>query len=158
MIKIKQLIIIFLSIVFISGCATQNAKKSDEYFVKRIVDGDTIVVDFNGKGEKVRLIGMNTPESVKPNTPVQPYAIEASNFTKKMVSRKYVRLEFDVQERDKYGRLLAYVYLPDGQMLNEVLIEDGYARLMTIPPNVKYVDRFVKLQKKARDGKKGLWK
>jgi len=69
-----------------------------------------------------------------------------------------VRLEFDVQQKDRYGRLLAYVYLPDGRMLNEVLLEEGYAALLTVPPNVKYAERLRKAQKRAVEEGKGLWK
>lgn len=127
------------------------------YNVTRIVDGDTIVIDYKGKQEKVRLIGVNTPETVKPNSPVEHYGKEASDFTKKMLTNKKVELEFDIGQRDKYNRLLAYIYL-DGVMFNKTLVKEGYAQVMTIPPNVKYADEFIKLQKEARENKRGLWK
>lgn len=126
--------------------------------VKRVVDGDTFVVNYEGKDEKVRLIGVDTPESVHPDEKKNTeFGKEVSDFTKKMLSDKYVELEFDVSQRDKYGRLLAYVYL-DGQMYNKMLLEKGYAKIATFPPNVKYVDDFTVLQKQARESKVGLWK
>lgn len=126
--------------------------------VSRVIDGDTFEITNRGKPERVRLIGVDTPESVKPNSPVEPYGIEASKYTKELIGGKMVRLEFDVQERDKYGRLLAYVYLEDGTMVNAKLLEEGMAVIMTIPPNVRMADTFLKIQRKAREEKKGLWK
>ena len=131
---------------------------TNEYYeVKRIVDGDTIVIDYNGKQEKVRLIGVDTPESVHPDKDKNnEYGKLASKYTKSKLEGKSVALEFDVQERDKYGRLLAYVYL-DGKMFNKTLLEDGYAQVATYPPNVKYVDDFLKIEKKAKEINAGLW-
>lgn len=112
------------------------------YDVLRVVDGDTIVVDFNGTEEKVRLIGVDTPESVHPDSERNSEAgVLASDYTKERLEGKQVELEFDVQERDMYGRLLAYVWL-DGVMYNKTLLEDGVANLATYPPNVKHVEEF----------------
>ncbi len=122
--------------------------------VSRVVDGDTFVIVG---GEKVRMIGVDTPETVKPNTPVQPYGQEASKFTKQLLAGKKVRLEYDITQRDKYGRLLAYVYLKDGTFINALLLKKGLARVMTIPPNVAHADEFYQLQKQAREKKVGLW-
>lgn len=133
-----------------------ESQAADQYIVSRVVDGDTLEVQKGDQLEKVRLIGVDTPETVKPNTPVQPYGKEASDFTKKMLLNKAITLEFDAGRTDKYGRLLAYVYLED-EMFNETLLREGYARLMTVPPNVKYVDRFVAIQKEAREAGRGLW-
>lgn len=124
--------------------------------VTRVVDGDTIEVDLNGKVEKVRLIGVDTPETVHPTKGEEPYGKEASNFTKAQLTGKNVSLETDVQERDNYGRLLAYIWV-DGKMFNEVLVREGYAQVATFPPNIKYVDRFTAAQQQARQGNKGLW-
>ena len=122
-----------------TGSTTQDAKK---YKVIRVVDGDTFVVDYNGTEEKVRLIGIDTPESVHPDADRNTAAgITASDYTKSLLKGKSVELEFDVQQRDKYGRLLAYAYV-DGYMLNKKLLQDGYAVIATYPPNVKYVDEF----------------
>lgn len=136
---------------------TFNLNDASYYDVVRVVDGDTFVIDYNGKNEKVRLIGIDTPESVHPNEEKNTeFGDMVSNYSKKMLTGKNVQIEFDVQQRDKYGRLLAYVYL-DGQMYNEVLLENGYAKLATYPPNVKYVDEFTKIQKRARENKMGMW-
>lgn len=125
--------------------------------VDRVVDGDTFATKINGKDEKVRLIGVNTPESVKPGESPQPFGKEAAEYTKKMLSGKKVYLAFDVQDRDKYGRLLAYVYLEDGTFYNLHIVQEGYAQVMTIPPNVKFQDRLLAAQKEAKQKKKGLW-
>ena len=93
----------------------------------------------------------------KPNSPVEAYGKEASEYTKKMLTGKTVYLEKDAGDTDKYGRLLRYVYTEDGKMFNEVLVQEGYAQVMTIQPNVKYQERFVQAQRQAREGKKGLW-
>ncbi|MFZ5631804.1 MAG: thermonuclease family protein [Bacillota bacterium] len=126
--------------------------------VIRVIDGDTFEITNRGRKERVRLIGVDTPESVKPGAEVEPFGIEAGNYTKKLIEGKPVRLEFDVQERDKYGRLLAYVYLEDGTLLNARLLEEGLATIVTIPPNVRMADTFLKIQRKARADKKGIWK
>lgn len=110
--------------------------------VLRVVDGDTFVVNYNGMEEYVRLIGVDTPESVYPDSERNTEAgVLASDYTKARLEGKQVELEFDVQQRDMYGRLLAYVYV-DGVMYNKTLLEDGVANLATYPPNVKYVDDF----------------
>lgn len=127
------------------------------YTVKRVVDGDTLKIDYNGKEESVRLIGVDTPESVHPDESKNTeFGKKASEFSKNYLEGKQISLEFDVQERDKYGRLLAYVYL-NGIMYNKTLLEEGYAKIATYPPNVKYVDDFTKIQEEARNNKKGLW-
>lgn len=137
--------------------ASINDKTTLTAKVKRVVDGDTLVVDLNGQEERVRLIGVDTPESVHPDDTKNIEAGKiASDFTKSKLEGKEVELEFDVQERDHYGRLLAYVYL-DGVMFNKTLLEEGYARVATIPPNVKYVNDFTKIQEEARKNNKGFW-
>lgn len=122
--------------------------------VERAVDGDTVVLVG---GERVRYIGVDTPELHHPRKPVQPYAREAMEFNRRLVEGKKVRLELDVEPRDKYGRTLAYVFLEDGRFVNAELLKEGYAQLLTIPPNVRYADLFVGLQKQAREAKRGLW-
>lgn len=126
----------------------------DTYKVKRVIDGDTIELE---NGDRVRLIGIDTPETVHPSKDVEYYGKEASDFTKRMVEGKRVKIEFDVQERDKYGRLLAYVFLEDGIFLNAELLKQGYANISTYPPNVKYVEEFSRLEREARENAKGLW-
>ncbi|MED0702616.1 MULTISPECIES: thermonuclease family protein [Aeribacillus] len=122
-----------------------------------VVDGDTMKVIVNNKKETIRLLLVDTPESVHPTKPVQPFAIEASNFAKEMLSDKKVELELGVRERDKYGRLLVYLYI-NGQMFNEMLLENGLARVAYVhQPNTKYVDRFLDVQKKAQQKEIGIW-
>lgn len=122
-----------------------------------VVDGDTMKVIVNGKEETVRLLLVDTPETVHPSKPVQPFGPEASNYAKEMLTNKDVELELDVRERDKYGRLLVYLYI-NGQMFNEMLLENGLARLAYVfPPNTKYVDRFLGIEKKAKQEEIGIW-
>ena len=131
--------------------------KLKRYSVNRVVDGDTIKIDYNGKEESVRLIGIDTPESVHSNKEKNTKeGLIASQFTKDKLEGKDVFLEFDVQERDQYGRLLAYVWI-DGEMFNKVLLREGYAQVATFPPNVKYQDDFIKLQNHAIENNIGFW-
>lgn len=120
--------------------------------VTRVVDGDTIVVGE----ERVRLIGIDTPESVRPGTPVECFAREASAEMKRLVGGRQVRLELDAQKRDRYGRLLAYVYRGD-LFVNEKMVRRGFASVATFPPNVRHVDRFLRAQREARAAGRGLW-
>ena len=127
--------------------------------VERVVDGDTIIVHVGGRRERVRFIGIDTPESVKPNTPVQCFAIEASNRTKSLLpAGTPVRLVGDVEQRDKYKRLLAYVYrAKDNLFVNLSLVRDGYAQPYTFPPNVAHTNEFVAAAADARQAGRGLW-
>ena len=124
--------------------------------VVRVVDGDTIHVRFNDRTEKVRYIGMDTPETHHPTRGEEPGGREATAVNRRLVEGKTVQLELDVQERDRYRRLLAYVYVGN-LMVNAELVRLGYAQVMTIPPNVKHASLFVKLQREARDAGRGLW-
>lgn len=127
------------------------------YRVIRVVDGDTIVISYLGKEEKVRLIGVDTPESVHSDASKNtPYGKIASDYTKAQLTDKTIQLEFDVQERDKYGRLLAYVYV-DGKMYNKTLLEEGHAKVATFPPNVKYAEEFQRLEQQAQKEQVGMW-
>jgi len=128
------------------------------YRIVSAADGDTIKVDMNGTTESVRLIGVDTPESVKPNSPVQCYAHEASDFTKQTLTGKTVRLEADPtgDNRDRYDRLLRYAYLEDGTLWNQKLIEQGYGFAYLSFQFTKQAD-FAAAQAKAQDAKLGLW-
>ena len=135
-----------------------SAASSSDGRVTRIVDGDTIHVALGGREEKVRYIGVDTPESVKPGTPVQCFAKRASAFNERLVAGEKVRLVRDHEERDRYGRLLAYVYRArDGLFVNAVLVRRGYAVPLTIPPNVAHADQFRELAATARRKGRGLW-
>ena len=121
-----------------------------------MIDGDTIEVRFQGDIIDVRLIGIDTPETVDPSEPVGCYGPAASDFTKRMLEGQEVGIEFDVERLDRYGRTLAYVWLGD-ELFNEVLVARGFAQVSTYPPNVKYVDVFLKAQREARSLGQGLW-
>lgn len=139
--------------------------------VLRVIDGDTLKVEVEGRKESVRLIGIDTPESkanakaFKDSTrngedlaAIVQQGKKAAAFTRSLVKKgDFVRLETDVQPRDRYQRILAYVYSRDGSMLNEAIVRAGYASPMTIPPNVKHQDRFLKAYRGARESHKGLW-
>lgn len=129
--------------------------------IVRVVDGDTMKVSFEESGKvkeaTIRLLLVDTPESVDPEKPVQPFALEASQYAKDILTDKEVKLELDVSERDKYGRLLCYLYIGD-KMFNEMLLENGYARVAYVyPPNVKYVDKFREIQKAAQLKGINIW-
>ncbi len=137
--------------------AQASAPEQKLYQVVRLVDGDTFKIHFNNQLESVRLIGVNTPEIHHPTKGVEPYGREAAAYAKKLLDGKSVKLVFDVQTRDRYGRLLAYVYLPDGRFLNAQLVQDGYAQVMTVPPNVRFADTFVTMEQQAREAGRGMW-
>jgi len=125
-------------------------------YVVRAVDGDTIEVRLDGELEDVRYIGVDTPETVKPGTPVQCFGPRAHRFNSRLVTHKRVRLVFGVERRDVYGRLLAYAYLGH-RFVNAELARRGLARTLTIPPNDRFAARFEGLQIAAARAGRGLW-
>lgn len=128
--------------------------------VVRVVDGDTLIVTIDGQQARLRLIGMDTPETVHPSKPVQCFGAEATAKMQQLIDSVGGRvwLEKDVSETDRYGRLLRYVWLgPDGLLLNEILVVEGYAQVSTFPPDVKYQDRFLAAERLARSERRGLW-
>lgn len=135
------------------------SESSEAIYVKRIIDGDTIVVIHDNKQEKVRLLGVDTPESVDPRRKVECFSKEAAVFLADLSLGKKVRLESDEtqQLKDKYGRLLRYVFLGDGRMLNYLLIQEGYAYEYTYDLPYTYQDAFKNAQLQAMSDKKGLW-
>ena len=124
--------------------------------VVRVVDGDTIHVRVGARVETVRYIGVNTPEVRHPSRGEEPGGRAASRVNGELVRGRHVRLELDVQARDRYGRLLAYVWV-GGVMVNAELLRRGYAAVMTVPPNVRYQALFLRLQREARESARGLW-
>lgn len=136
----------------------KSNSKIKDLSVKRVVDGDTVVLEKNGYEYKVRLIGVDTPESVHldKNKNTKEGKI-ASDFTKERLKGKKVDIEFDVKPQDKYGRYLVYLYV-DGISYNEVLLEEGMARVMMISPNVKNKELYAQIEKRAKDKKIGIWK
>ncbi len=128
-----------------------------EATVVRIVDGDTIVVLITGREYTLRYIGIDTPETVRPAYPVEWMGPEAGAANEALVAGKTVYLEKDVSETDQYGRLLRYVYLADGTFVNAELVRQGYAQASTYPPDVKYQDLLLQMQREAMDAGRGLW-
>lgn len=151
-------------IVRLTGCQEQLNTNSDKNLIAaeitRVVDGDTMKVilrDGNSSEETIRLLLIDTPETVHPDKEVQPFGPEASAYAKRLLEHQDVQLEIDVSERDKYGRLLVYLWIDD-QMFNEMLLEEGLARVAyVIPPNIKYVDQFRDIQQKSQKSAKGIW-
>mgnify|MGYP001052398455 CR=1 FL=1 len=128
-----------------------------EYSVIRVVDGDTLIVSIDGKDETVRLIGIDAPESVHPDTSRNSeLGMRSAEYAKELLEGQKVRIELDAQERDRYGRLLAYVYLGD-VMVNVQMVEAGMAVVATYPPNVRFTERFVEAERRAREKGVGLW-
>lgn len=171
----KLLTAALASIIFLSGCnqtaapvqtpqeQQETAKQETTTTPKRItakvievIDGDTIKVSINGSAETVRFLLIDTPETKHPSKHVQPFGPEASKFTANLLNGKQVELEKDITERDKYGRLLFYVYI-DGKSAQEQLLAKGLARVSIYPPDVKYVDKYRAIQDQARKGGIGIW-
>ncbi len=137
-----------------------DQRKMEHAVISKVVDGDTVKLE---SGETVRYIGIDTPETKHPNKPVQCFGKEASNKNTELVEGKEVLLEKDISDTDRYGRLLRYVYLPNPEatdeaiFVNEYLIEQGYAQLLTYPPDVKYDKLLRDAEIQARKEQKGLW-
>ncbi|MDK7282632.1 thermonuclease NucI [Staphylococcus pettenkoferi] len=141
-----------------SGSDSEAPENTEKVHVERVVDGDTFVAsDAHHKRLKVRLIGMDTPETVKPNTPVQPYGKEASNYSKKHLNQEDVYLEYDKEREDRYGRTLAYVWLDQHTMFNKELVEKGLAREKYFAPNGKYRDVFKRAERQAKKEQRNIW-
>ena len=133
------------------------AQPALEGTVVRVVDGDTIHVRLGERLEKVRYIGVNTPEVHHPTRGEEPGGRAAAGVNGQLVNGRRVRLELDAQSRDRFGRLLAYVWV-DATMVNAELVRRGVAQVMTVPPNVRYQALFVRLQREAREAGRGLWR
>ena len=159
---------LILFVLIISSCRNRTDRDISKsktniiifYSIKKFVDGDTFwVKDGSLKGIKIRLIGIDTPENqARFGNPEEYYGDEASSYVKKILHGKKVKLEFDKDSLDSFGRTLAYVYLENGTFLNDQLVKEGYAKVMTIKPNTKYVNRFIQSEKFAINKKIGLWK
>ena len=155
-------LVLFLVACSLTGCGSGGGAAADEpgrAEVVRVVDGDTIVVAIGGVDERVRLIGIDTPESVDPRSPVDCFGLEASAAAKALLPEgSEVQLVRDVEARDRYDRLLAYVYkVDDGTFVNRALAEQGYAEVATFPPNVAHTEELVAAVARARAEGLGLW-
>src|SRR5213593_1972896 len=151
--RLLSLLVLLAAVASIAGAQPTSLDGA----VVRVVDGDTIHVRLADRVEKVRYIGVNTLEVHHPRKGEEPGGREAAEVNRQLVDNKHVRLELDVQSRDRYGRLLAYVWVGD-IMINAELVRLGYAQVMTVPPNVRYQALFLKLQRDAREAGRGLWK
>ena len=150
-------LLLLLAVAAPTWAAEGAAYRGLEGTVVRVVDGDTIHVRVGDHVEKVRYIGVNAPELHHPRKGEEPGGREASDVNRALVEGRTVRLEMDVRARDRYGRLLAYVWIGD-LMINAELVRRGYAQVMTVPPNVRHQALFVKLQRDAREAGRGLWR
>ncbi|MBI5848812.1 MAG: thermonuclease family protein [Nitrospirae bacterium] len=159
--QIKVLSIAILAVIsLLYGWMAKNAPegtKSDEnnsIFIERVIDGDSIEANIHGKREKIRFIGIDAPELSQ-----KPWGKRSKKFLEEMVSASgwQARIEYDVEKRDKYDRILAYLWGRDNKLINEELLLGGYAVLYTFPPNVKHIDRLKSAQVIARENKRGIW-
>jgi micrococcal nuclease len=155
--SVPAIIVVALLTAFFNP-ADQAITQGDFDVVERVVDGDTLLLQ---SGERVRLIGVDTPETKHPSKPVQYFGKEASAFTRRIVERKRVRLEFDQANaarghKDRYGRTLAYVFLEDGTLLNAEIIKQGYGHAYTQFP-FSHLEEFRQLEREAREQGRGLW-
>lgn len=162
MVPRRSLALALLAIVglaSITSCGDDRAAAAPgEARVLSVVDGDTVRVRLGAGRETVRLLGIDTPETVHPTKPVECFGREASRRTKELLpAGTVVRLQRDVEARDRYGRLLAYLRRADGTFVNLALLEEGYALPLTIPPNVAYSQQFAAAARGARDAGRGLW-
>lgn len=149
----------YLSLFLLLNFAQPKPSTFDTRTVTKVVDGDTFwVKGKNGRDEKIRLIGIDAHETRKtPRKEVGFYGKEATAYLKKMILGKKVRLSYDVGKYDRYRRTLAYAHLENGTFVNADLVKKGYAVVMTVPPNIKYADKFILYQQEARKNEKGLW-
>ena len=157
--------IISISLVFSFGVTAKNNSEVtiknknlnslESTVVKKVIDGDTIKIS---NGETIRFIGIDTPEINWDIGTADFYGYKALNFTKNNLLNKKIYLEYDEEKRDDYGRLLAYVYLENGELFNDIILKKGYGHLMTVEPNTKYLKKFRKVVKKAREKEQGIWR
>lgn len=145
----------FLILLLLLVVSCTDSKDPDTYRVLEVIDGDTIIIDHH-KADRVRYLGINTPEMLRDDSPGDPFSIESTLFNKKLVLGKDVTLEIDEEKYDPYGRLLAYVFV-DGKFVNEELVREGFARSFFIGPNRKYENRINKAQQEAQKDKIGIW-
>jgi micrococcal nuclease len=149
---------VLIAVLAIGAGKIVGTAREDGAQVVRVVDGDTVVVRTGGRTERVRYIGVDTPESVKPGTPVQCFAKAASSANERLVEGQAVRLVHDAEALDRYGRTLAYVYrASDGLFVNAELVRRGYAKPLMIRPNVAHAAEFSVLAARARRAGRGLW-
>lgn len=142
------------------GCSQQSDSAVNSGTVIEVIDGDTVDLSIAGKRQRVRLIGIDTPETKHPTKPVQCYGPEATKFTESLLRRgTKIHIERDTEARDTYDRLLVYLYRDsDNMFINLELVLQGYAHVLTIEPNLAYMERFVAASRDAHSNNRGLWK
>jgi micrococcal nuclease len=156
---VRSIVVACIALV-LCGCSPQHASNNDgKAMVVRVIDGDTIVVHISGRDENVRILGIDTPETHKPDTPVECFGPEASERMSKLLPPgTIVRLVRDVEARDRYGRLLAYVYREsDGLFVDETMVAEGYAGTLAIPPNLAHRAELDVAASQAQVAGRGLW-
>lgn len=146
-------------LIVLAACSHSPAIRDpkERAHVERVVDGDTIIVVVGGERIRVRLIGVDTPETVKPQTPVQCFGPEASHWMKELLTDRDVDLAYDVRRLDRFGRTLAYVYTTDGTFVNLELVRRGFGSVLSIRPDVAYGAEFSSAEATARTARAGLW-
>jgi len=158
---IRSGLIAVLTCLILSNCSSSSPPLPDgaNGRIVKVIDGDTVDVSMNGRTERIRLIGIDTPETKKPNTPIQCFGPEASKHTKELLPVDTpVLVQRDVEARDPYGRLLGYIYrTSDNLFVNQDLIVNGFARPLSIAPNTAFAGEFATLAHTAQNSKIGLW-
>ncbi len=160
--EFKRKITYLVALILLASCANaqqpSGSTDSAAATVLKVIDGDTIVLKLQSQTETVRLLGIDTPETVHPNKPVECFGPEASAFIKATLKRgTTVKLVRDVEPRDRFQRLLVYLYLADGTLFNQLLIERGFARTLNIEPNTAFATQFAHHESNARNRRVGLW-
>ena len=151
-------IALLLVLGVLSSCASANSLHSDIATIESVIDGDTIVLRVQNQTETVRLLGVDTPETVHPSKPIECFGPEASAFTKAaLVKGSTVKLLRDVEPRDRFQRLLVYLFLADGTLFNQLLIDRGLAKTLSIEPNTAFASQFATHESNAKDRRVGLW-
>lgn len=151
-------IALLLLLGVLSSCGNSNISQPDLATIVSVVDGDTIVLSVQNQTETVRLLGIDTPETVHPTRPIECFGPEASAFTKATLEKgSVVKLVRDVEPRDRYQRLLVYLFLADGTLFNQLLIDRGLARTLSIEPNTAFASQFASHESSARNRRVGLW-
>ena len=142
----------------LSSCTNADTLQADVATIVSVVDGDTIVLKVQNQTETVRLLGIDTPETVHPSKPIECFGPEASAFTKAtLIKGSAVKLVRDVEPRDRYQRLLVYLFLADGTLFNQLLIDRGFARTLSIEPNTAFASQFAWHESNAKNRRVGLW-
>ncbi len=142
----------------LSSCTNADILQADVATIVSVVDGDTIVLKVQNQTETVRLLGIDTPETVHPSKPIECFGPEASAFTKAtLIKGSAVKLVRDVEPRDRYQRLLVYLFLADGTLFNQLLIDRGFARTLSIEPNTAFASQFAWHESNAKNRRVGLW-